>query len=67
MDFSNKPMDDLLQATCDAARQGGKVLMQYYAKAVPREKSPKDLVTEGKRIVVIGSGATAATVIPNLK
>jgi len=28
---------------------------------------PENLVTEGKKIVVIGSGATAATLIPNLK
>jgi cation diffusion facilitator CzcD-associated flavoprotein CzcO len=28
---------------------------------------PENLVTEGKKIIVIGSGATAATLIPNLK
>ena len=40
---------------------------KFKGKIVHPQTWPKDLVTEGKKIVVIGSGATAATLIPNLK
>src|SRR5207245_4484033 len=40
---------------------------KFKGRIVHPQTWPKDLVTEGKRIVVIGSGATAATLIPNLK
>ena len=35
-------------------------------RIVHPQRWPEDLETEGKRIVVIGSGATAATLIPNI-
>ena len=40
---------------------------RFKGQIVHPQTWPKDLVTEGKKIVVIGSGATAATLIPNLK
>src|SRR5215468_289498 len=40
---------------------------EFKGQIVHPQTWPKDLVTEGKKIVVIGSGATAATLIPNLK
>ncbi len=40
---------------------------KFKGQIVHPQTWPKDLVTEGKKIVVIGSGATAATLIPNLK
>jgi cation diffusion facilitator CzcD-associated flavoprotein CzcO len=40
---------------------------KFKGEIVHPQTWPKDLVTEGKKIVVIGSGATAATLIPNLK
>ena len=39
----------------------------FKGQIVHPQNWPEDLKTEGKRIVVIGSGATAATLIPNLK
>jgi cation diffusion facilitator CzcD-associated flavoprotein CzcO len=38
----------------------------YQGQIIHPQRWPEDLVTEGKRIVVIGSGATAATLIPNI-
>src|SRR5207253_1955176 len=40
---------------------------KFKGEIVHPQTWPADLVTEGKKIVVIGSGATAATLIPNLK
>jgi len=39
---------------------------EFKGKIVHPQTWPKDLVTEGKKIVVIGSGATAATLIPSI-
>ncbi|MCW5702508.1 MAG: NAD(P)/FAD-dependent oxidoreductase [Bradyrhizobium sp.] len=39
---------------------------KFKGQIVHPQTWPKDLVTEGKKIVVIGSGATAATLIPNI-
>jgi cation diffusion facilitator CzcD-associated flavoprotein CzcO len=44
-----------------------KDMAKFKGPIVHPQTWPKDLVTEGKRIVVIGSGATAATLIPNVK
>ena len=44
-----------------------KDMAKFKGEIVHPQTWPKDLVTEGKKIVVIGSGATAATLIPNLK
>ena len=39
---------------------------KFKGQIVHPQTWPQDLVTEGKKIVVIGSGATAATLIPNI-
>ena len=39
---------------------------KFKGQIVHPQTWPKDLVTEGKKIVVIGSGATAATLIPSI-
>ena len=38
----------------------------FKGRIVHPQTWPKDLDTKGKRVVVIGSGATAATIIPNM-
>jgi cation diffusion facilitator CzcD-associated flavoprotein CzcO len=38
----------------------------FKGRIVHPQRWPEDLKTEGKKIVVIGSGATAATLIPNI-
>src|SRR3954471_1022590 len=38
----------------------------FKGRIIHPQRWPEGLVTEGKRIVVIGSGATAATLIPNI-
>ena len=43
-----------------------KGMEDYQGRIVHPQRWPEDLATEGKRIVVIGSGATAATLIPNI-
>ena len=43
-----------------------KGMEDYRGRIVHPQRWPEDLATEGKRIVVIGSGATAATLIPNI-
>ena len=43
-----------------------KDMNKFKGQIVHPQTWPKDLVTEGKKIVVIGSGATAATLIPNI-
>ena len=39
---------------------------RFQGRIVHPQKWPKDLAYEGKRVVVIGSGATAATLVPTL-
>jgi cation diffusion facilitator CzcD-associated flavoprotein CzcO len=41
-------------------------MKNYKGQIVHPQRWPEDLKTEGKKIVVIGSGATAATLIPNI-
>ena len=41
-------------------------MSDFKGRVVHPQTWPDDLATEGKRIVVIGSGATAATLIPNI-
>jgi cation diffusion facilitator CzcD-associated flavoprotein CzcO len=41
-------------------------MTDFKGRIVHPQTWPDDLATEGKRIVVIGSGATAATLIPNI-
>src|SRR5215469_612251 len=41
-------------------------MKDFKGRIVHPQVWPDDLVTEGKQIVVIGSGATAATLIPNI-
>src|SRR6187431_993868 len=41
-------------------------MQDFQGRIVHPQRWPQDLATEGKRIVVIGSGATAATLIPNI-
>ena len=43
-----------------------KGMQDFKGRIVHPQRWPEDLETEGKRIVVIGSGATAATLIPNI-
>jgi cation diffusion facilitator CzcD-associated flavoprotein CzcO len=38
----------------------------FKGRIVHPQRWPDDLVTEGKKVVVIGSGATAATLVPNI-
>jgi cation diffusion facilitator CzcD-associated flavoprotein CzcO len=44
-----------------------KDMAKFKGQIVHPQRWPEDIKTEGKKIVVIGSGATAATLIPNLK
>lgn len=39
-------MDGYLQSAIEAARLGGEILMRFRGKAVSKEKSPRDLVTD---------------------
>jgi cation diffusion facilitator CzcD-associated flavoprotein CzcO len=41
-------------------------MKDYKGRIVHPQRWPEDLKTEGKKIVVIGSGATAATLIPSI-
>jgi len=41
-------------------------MSDFKGRVVHPQTWPDDLATEGKRVVVIGSGATAATLIPNI-
>jgi cation diffusion facilitator CzcD-associated flavoprotein CzcO len=41
-------------------------IKDFKGRIVHPQTWPDDLVTQGKRVVVIGSGATAATLIPNI-
>jgi cation diffusion facilitator CzcD-associated flavoprotein CzcO len=41
-------------------------MADFKGKVVHPQTWPKDLETKGKNVVVIGSGATAATIIPNI-
>lgn len=41
-------------------------MSDFKGRVVHPQTWPADLATEGKRVVVIGSGATAATLIPNI-
>ncbi len=41
-------------------------MADFNGRIVHPQTWPKDLVTTGKKVVVIGSGATAATLIPNM-
>jgi cation diffusion facilitator CzcD-associated flavoprotein CzcO len=43
-----------------------KGMEDYKGTIIHPQRWPEDFKTEGKRIVVIGSGATAATLIPNI-
>jgi cation diffusion facilitator CzcD-associated flavoprotein CzcO len=43
-----------------------KGMADYKGRVVHPQRWPEDIATEGKKIVVIGSGATAATLIPNI-
>ena len=43
-----------------------KGMEDYQGQIIHPQRWPEDIKTEGKRIVVIGSGATAATLIPNI-
>jgi cation diffusion facilitator CzcD-associated flavoprotein CzcO len=43
-----------------------KGMQDYKGTIIHPQRWPEDLKTEGKRIVVIGSGATAATLIPSI-
>jgi cation diffusion facilitator CzcD-associated flavoprotein CzcO len=43
-----------------------KGMQDYKGTIIHPQRWPEDLKTEGRRIVVIGSGATAATLIPNI-
>jgi cation diffusion facilitator CzcD-associated flavoprotein CzcO len=43
-----------------------KGMQDYNGTVIHPQRWPEDLDTEGKRIVVIGSGATAATLIPSI-
>ena len=40
------PVQSLLQSACDAARAGGRILLDQLGKAAVREKAPADLVTD---------------------
>jgi cation diffusion facilitator CzcD-associated flavoprotein CzcO len=43
-----------------------KGMADYKGRVVHPQRWPEDIATEDKKIVVIGSGATAATLIPNI-
>src|SRR4051812_35106467 len=43
-----------------------KDMASFQGRIIHPQRWPEGFVTEGKRIVVIGSGATAATLIPNI-